>query len=76
TGEPGTGKTTIIRGLVALYAELHDVALDINQYKDKPFPILLAAPTGRAAKRMAETTGLPASTIHRLLGLTGREDGP
>lgn len=76
TGGPGTGKTTIIRGLVALYAELHDVALDINQYKDKPFPILLAAPTGRAAKRMAETTGLPASTIHRLLGLTGREDGP
>lgn len=37
------------------------------------FPILLAAPTGRAAKRMNETTGLPASTIHRLLGLTGRE---
>ncbi|CAJ1228523.1 ATP-dependent RecD-like DNA helicase [Lactiplantibacillus xiangfangensis] len=76
TGGPGTGKTTIIRGLVALFAELHDVSLDINQYKDKPFPILLAAPTGRAAKRMAETTGLPASTIHRLLGLTGREDGP
>lgn len=76
TGGPGTGKTTIIRGLVALFAELHDVSLDLNQYKDKPFPILLAAPTGRAAKRMAETTGLPASTIHRLLGLTGREDGP
>ena len=76
TGGPGTGKTTIIRGLVALFAELHDVSLDVNQYKDKPFPILLAAPTGRAAKRMAETTGLPASTIHRLLGLTGREEGP
>jgi len=76
TGGPGTGKTTIIRGLVALFAELHDVSLDINQYKDKTFPILLAAPTGRAAKRMSETTGLPASTIHRLLGLTGREDGP
>ncbi|VDG20748.1 ATP-dependent RecD-like DNA helicase [Lactobacillus sp.] [Lactiplantibacillus mudanjiangensis] len=76
TGGPGTGKTTIIRGLVSLFAELHDVSLDINQYKDKTFPILLAAPTGRAAKRMAETTGLPASTIHRLLGLTGREDGP
>ncbi|MFC6180125.1 SF1B family DNA helicase RecD2 [Lactiplantibacillus daowaiensis] len=76
TGGPGTGKTTIIRGLVALFAELHDVSLDINQYQDKTFPILLAAPTGRAAKRMSETTGLPASTIHRLLGLTGREDGP
>ncbi|ARN89932.1 SF1B family DNA helicase RecD2 [Levilactobacillus brevis] len=73
TGGPGTGKTTIIRGLVNLYARLHEVSLDINEYKDKPFPILLAAPTGRAAKRMSESTGLPASTIHRLLGLTGRE---
>lgn len=76
TGGPGTGKTTIIRGLVALFAELHDVSLDLNEYKDKTFPILLAAPTGRAAKRMAETTGLPAGTIHRLLGLTGRDDDP
>ncbi|WP_304056295.1 SF1B family DNA helicase RecD2 [Levilactobacillus namurensis] len=74
TGGPGTGKTTIIRGLVQLYARLNELSLDINQYKEKPFPILLAAPTGRAAKRMSETTGLPASTIHRLLGLTGRED--
>ncbi|WP_203641894.1 SF1B family DNA helicase RecD2 [Levilactobacillus andaensis] len=74
TGGPGTGKTTIIRGLVNLYARLYDVSLDINEYKDKPFPILLAAPTGRAAKRMSESTGLPASTIHRLLGLTGREN--
>lgn len=74
TGGPGTGKTTIINGIVNLYAKLHDLSLDINQYKDKPFPILLAAPTGRAAKRMSETTGLPASTIHRLLGLTGREN--
>lgn len=74
TGGPGTGKTTIIRGLVNLYARLHGVSLDINEYKEKPFPILLAAPTGRAAKRMSESTGLPASTIHRLLGLTGREE--
>lgn len=74
TGGPGTGKTTIIRGLVNLYARLHEVSLDINEYKDKPFPVLLAAPTGRAAKRMSESTGLPASTIHRLLGLTGREE--
>lgn len=75
TGGPGTGKTTIINGIVNLYAKLHDLSLDINQYnQDKPFPILLAAPTGRAAKRMSETTGLPASTIHRLLGLTGREN--
>lgn len=74
TGGPGTGKTTIINGIVNLYAKLHELSLDINQYKDQPFPILLAAPTGRAAKRMSETTGLPASTIHRLLGLTGREN--
>lgn len=73
TGGPGTGKTTIINGLVNLYARLHEYSLDINQYKDKPFPILLAAPTGRAAKQMSETTGLPASTIHRLLGLNGHE---
>ncbi|QMU07440.1 SF1B family DNA helicase RecD2 [Levilactobacillus suantsaii] len=73
TGGPGTGKTTIIRGLVHLYAKMHDVSLDINEYKERPFPVLLAAPTGRAAKRMSETTDLPASTIHRLLGLTGRE---
>lgn len=73
TGGPGTGKTTIINGIVAAFAQLHQYSLDINEYKDRPFPILLAAPTGRAAKRMSETTGLPASTIHRLLGLNGRE---
>src|SRR5699024_664266 len=55
------------------FAELHEIALDPNQYKEKAFPILLAAPTGRAAKRMSEATDLPASTIHRLLGLNGRE---
>ncbi|KRN29381.1 recD protein [Lactobacillus selangorensis] len=76
TGGPGTGKTTVINGLVALFAQLHHLSLDINEYKEETFPILLAAPTGRAAKRMTETTGLPASTIHRLLGLTGRENDP
>ncbi|MDP4155797.1 MAG: AAA family ATPase, partial [Bacillota bacterium] len=40
---------------------------------EQPFPILLAAPTGRAAKRMSESTGLPAVTIHRLLGFNGTE---
>ncbi|GAD17438.1 SF1B family DNA helicase RecD2 [Lentilactobacillus otakiensis] len=73
TGGPGTGKTTIINGIVNTYARLHEYSLDINSYKDKPFPIVLAAPTGRAAKHMTESTGLPASTIHRLLGLNGRE---
>ncbi|MGX4685395.1 SF1B family DNA helicase RecD2 [Vagococcus sp. JNUCC 83] len=73
TGGPGTGKTTVINGLVTLYAELNGLSLNLEDYTQKIFPILLAAPTGRAAKRMNDMTGLPASTIHRLLGLTGRE---
>lgn len=74
TGGPGTGKTTIIKGIIYLYAYLNDYSLDINKYKEREFPILLAAPTGRAAKRMQETSGIPASTIHRLLGLSGYDD--
>lgn len=71
TGGPGTGKTTIINGVVRLYANLYGYSLDPKTYaKAEEFPIYLAAPTGRAAKRMSETTGLPAVTIHRLLGLT------
>lgn len=75
TGGPGTGKTTVIRGLVEVYAELHGLSLDPKVYakKEESFPIVLAAPTGRAAKRMSESTGLPAMTIHRLLGFTGQE---
>lgn len=76
TGGPGTGKTTVINGIVSLFAELNGISLDLKDYTQKTFPILLAAPTGRAAKRMNEMTGLPASTIHRLLGLTGREKNP
>ena len=74
TGGPGTGKTTVLKGIVHLFAELNDLSLDPHAYKDEAFPILLAAPTGRAAKRMKESTGLPASTIHRLLGLTADDD--
>lgn len=58
TGGPGTGKTTTINALIQ-YFELEGM------------DIYLAAPTGRAAKRMTETTGYEASTIHRLLELTG-----
>ncbi|WP_086278951.1 MULTISPECIES: SF1B family DNA helicase RecD2 [unclassified Enterococcus] len=76
TGGPGTGKTTVINGIVSVFAELNGLSLDVKDYSQEMFPILLAAPTGRAAKRMNETTGLPASTIHRLLGLTGREKNP
>ena len=54
TGGPGVGKTTIIRALVDIYGE-------------RKLNIVLAAPTGRAAKRMSESVGAPAQTIHRLL---------
>ena len=57
TGGPGTGKTTVVRGILKAYREL-----------DLGAKIALAAPTGRAAKRMQEATGFKASTIHRLLG--------
>ena len=75
TGGPGTGKTTVINGIVELYSELHGCSLEPAAYKKEDvFPILLTAPTGRAAKRMSEATGLPAMTIHRLLGMTGQEN--
>ena len=61
TGGPGTGKTTTVRGIVALFQKM---GLDI----------VLAAPTGRAAKRMSELTGgMEAQTIHRLLGMNWSE---
>ncbi|WP_214480457.1 ATP-dependent RecD-like DNA helicase [Bacillus sp. SM2101] len=72
TGGPGTGKTTVINGIVNVYADLHGCSLNPSDYnKENPFPILLVAPTGRAAKRMSEATGLKAVTIHRLLGWNG-----
>ena len=62
TGGPGTGKTTIIKAIVDLYKLL-------NKFNDKELikNIALLAPTGRASKRMSESTSLPASTIHRFL---------
>ena len=74
TGGPGTGKTTIINGFIELYARMYDIDLDFNHYIDDVFPILLAAPTGRASRRMNELTGLPAATLHRHLGLGQDED--
>ncbi len=76
TGGPGTGKTTVIQGIVETYRIMHGISLDPADYdgEEHTFPLALAAPTGRAAKRMAESTGLPAMTIHRLLGFTGEDD--
>ncbi|WP_337018752.1 ATP-dependent RecD-like DNA helicase [Oceanobacillus massiliensis] len=74
TGGPGTGKTTVIKGILKAYATIHQVSLDPSDYENKQdFPFILTAPTGRAAKRLNESTGLPALTIHRLLGWNGSD---
>ncbi len=62
TGGPGTGKTTIINSIVKLYMRINNL-----NYKDVINEIALLAPTGRAAKKMSDSTGLPAMTIHRYL---------
>lgn len=62
TGGPGTGKTTSVRAILAMFDSLG-------------LTTLLAAPTGRAAKRITELTGRDAATIHRLLGAKMSEDG-
>ena len=61
TGGPGTGKTTIIKAIIELY-------------KKHGMKTVLCAPTGRAAKRMTETTGEEAKTLHRLLEIAGMAD--
>jgi exodeoxyribonuclease V alpha subunit len=62
TGGPGTGKTTIIAAIIKIYRELGA-------------RIVLAAPTGRASKRMSEATGYPSKTIHRLLEFNLQKGG-
>lgn len=64
TGGPGTGKTSVQRALLDLYK--------------KRFPatrIVCCAPTGKAARRMEQSTGVPSATVHRVLGLIPNEDG-
>ena len=61
TGGPGTGKTTIIKAIIEIY-------------ENNGMKVLLAAPTGRAAKRMSESTGREAKTIHRLLEMGVSDD--
>ncbi|MEX2784221.1 ATP-dependent RecD-like DNA helicase [Streptococcus sp. H49] len=70
TGGPGTGKTTVINGIIGAYTRLNK----LTDSKLSDLPIMLAAPTGRAARRLNELTGLPSATIHRHLGLTGDND--
>lgn len=62
TGGPGTGKTTIINAIVKLYSKIYN-----KKENDLITDLALLAPTGRASKRMMESTHLPASTIHRFL---------
>lgn len=62
TGGPGTGKTRTLQVILHIFQEMG-------------VSIALAAPTGKAAKRANEATGLPASTVHRLLGMRGQEEG-
>ena len=64
TGGPGTGKTMIQRAILDLFHRNHPNAV-----------VCACAPTGRAARRMAESTGYPASTVHKALGLFAGEDG-
>ena len=61
SGGPGTGKTTTINTIIRFF-------------KGEKLEVVLAAPTGRAARRMSEATGYPAMTIHRLLGVRSPED--
>ena len=61
TGGPGTGKTTIIKSIIEIY-------------ENQGMKVLLAAPTGRAAKRMTQSTGRNAKTIHRLLDITAEDE--
>jgi exodeoxyribonuclease V alpha subunit len=61
TGGPGTGKTTVIKGVIEIYNWLHNNKVEKDLIK-------LAAPTGKAAKRLSEATNLSATTVHKLLG--------
>ena len=65
TGGPGTGKTTIIHGLLEVYAVKHEIDLDLESASEE---ILLIAPTGRASRRMQQVMNMKAMTIHRALG--------
>lgn len=64
TGGPGTGKTSVQRALLDLYKKRYPAAR-----------IVCCAPTGKAARRIEQSTGVPSATVHRVLGLIANEDG-
>ena len=70
TGGPGTGKSTILKGILYTYAKLNNTSINDDSFLTK---VLMVSPTGRAAKRMVQATGYYASTIHKALGYT--QDG-
>ncbi|MDE7161297.1 MAG: ATP-dependent RecD-like DNA helicase, partial [Anaeroplasmataceae bacterium] len=65
TGGPGTGKSTIINGVLKSYAILNNLTFPCDELDQK---VVMMAPTGRAAKRMSEVTNFKATTIHKALG--------
>ena len=65
TGGPGTGKTTIVKAIIEMYLKLNKDNTTVADY------IALLAPTGKAAKRLKESTQLPSMTIHKYLGYMG-----
>lgn len=65
TGGPGTGKTTIVKAILEMYLKLNKDNPTLTDY------ISLLAPTGKAAKRLKESTNMPAMTIHKFLGYMG-----
>lgn len=65
TGGPGTGKTTVISGILYVYSKLHKIDLGLESASEE---ILLVAPTGRASRRMQAVMNVKAMTIHRALG--------
>lgn len=65
TGNPGTGKTTVVKAIVEIYKEIHPDAI-----------IRLCSPTGRASKKLSEATGYPAFTLHSTIGFRGYDVEP
>ena len=73
TGGPGTGKTTIILAIIKIFQKIKNYSLVELQDENKNI-LTLCAPTGKAAKRMSESTGFFASTIHKAIGWTTEDE--